>query len=406
MLIAAQPQSAQESRLISLLSPFRRITSSGAFIAEIDGFRFVAILAVFFYHLSEDIAHHSSAAQLQVMSSNWVAHLAAVLNIGVPLFFVVSGCVLGMPFAEMYLKESKRVALKKYFLRRLTRLEPPYILALLLLLALKLASGKGGLAQYLPHLFASIFYVHNAFYATFSTINVVAWSLEVEVQFYILAPLLALVFMIQRPKARRIAIGLLILVATLLSQIASQNARASLSLLGYAQYFFAGFLLADLQVMSNGRYRTSWVWDTISIAGWALLLVLLTAAPAIAVLWIAPWLILVLYQAAFRGLMIRQFFVHPLVTTIGGMCYTIYLLHNYLIYGIGLVSERLFNASAYDVRLLIQFALMAPLVVFVSGLYFRFVERPCMRPDWPARAWKGIRGLAVPKAQAAARAQT
>jgi peptidoglycan/LPS O-acetylase OafA/YrhL len=404
MLITAQPRNYQGSRVVSFLSPFRRITSSGAFIAEIDGFRFVAILAVFIYHLSEDIADHSSAAQLQVMSGNWVVHLAAVLNVGVPLFFVVSGCVLGMPFAEMHLKQGRQVSLRKYFLRRLTRLEPPYVLALLLLLGLKLASGKGSLAQYLPHLLASIFYVHNATYAAFSTIDVVAWSLEVEVQFYILVPLLALVFLIQRPRHRRIAIGLLILAATLLSQIVSHNYRLSISLLGYAQYFFAGFLLADLHVMSNGRYRSIWVWDTVSIAGWALLLVLLTTAPATAVLWVAPWLILVLYQAAFRGLMIRQFFVHPLVTTIGGMCYTIYLLHNYLIYGIGLVSERLFKASGYDVRLLTQFALMAPAVVFVSAVYFRFVERPCMRQDWPARFWKRIRAAVAPERRAAASA--
>jgi peptidoglycan/LPS O-acetylase OafA/YrhL len=404
VLITPETHGRETGWTNALLAPYRRITSSGAFIPEIDGFRFVAILFVFLYHLSEDITLHSSAGQVKVFAHDWAVQVAAILSVGVPLFFVVSGCVLGMPFAEMHLKHGRQVSLKKYFLRRLTRLEPPYVLALLLLLVLKLATGKGSLAQYLPHFLASVFYVHNAVYAAFSTINVVAWSLEVEVQFYIIAPLLALVFLIQRPLARRITIGLLILAATLLSQTISDNYRLSLSLLGYAQYFFAGFLLADIHVMSNGRYPSGWAWDAVSVGGWTLLLVLLTTASAAAVLWTIPWLIFVLYQAAFRGVIVRKFFVHPLITTIGGMCYTIYLLHNYLIYGIGLVSERLFQNSGYEFRLLTQFALMAPLVLLVSALYFRFVERPCMRPDWPTRAWKRIRTMRAPEAQTAASA--
>ena len=39
-------------------------------------------------------------------------------------------------------------------------------------------------------------YVHNAVYASESPINNVTWSLEIEVQFYLLAPLLASVFLI------------------------------------------------------------------------------------------------------------------------------------------------------------------------------------------------------------------
>jgi peptidoglycan/LPS O-acetylase OafA/YrhL len=27
--------------------------------------------------------------------------------------------------------------------------------------------------------------------------------------------------------------------------------------------------------------------------------------------------------------------------------------------------------------------LMTPFVLAISAVYFRFIERPCMRPDWP-----------------------
>ena len=58
-------------------------------------------------------------------------------------------------------------------------------------LAAAIAATGAARAPLLPHLLASLGYVHNIVYGVPSTINVVAWSLEIEVQFYILAPALA-----------------------------------------------------------------------------------------------------------------------------------------------------------------------------------------------------------------------
>ena len=44
----------------SLLQRFSRVTSSGEFIPEIDGLRFIAIMAVIFHHL---IAHYLTETQ-------------------------------------------------------------------------------------------------------------------------------------------------------------------------------------------------------------------------------------------------------------------------------------------------------------------------------------------------------
>lgn len=67
------------------------------------------------------------------------------------------------------------------------------------------------------------------------------------------------------------------------------------------------------------------------------------------------------------------------------MCYTIYLLHNYIIAALGMVTQRISQGGAFSVRLLIHFLLMTPIVLVIGALYFRFIERPCMRPDWPQR---------------------
>ena len=98
-----------------------------------------------------------------------------------------------------------------------------------------------------------------------------------------------------------------------------------------------------------------------------------------------PWLIVLLYIAAFQGTIIRRFLTNPWITTIGGMCYSIYLLHNYAIAPLGMITERISSTAPFGLRLLIQFLVMAPAVLVITALYFRFIERPCMRPDWPRR---------------------
>src|SRR2546421_3270894 len=93
-----------------------------------------------------------------------------------------------------------------------------------------------------PHLRASAFYVHNIVYHEFSSINPVAWSLEIEVQFYILAPLLACVFLIRNKSMRR---ATLFVIAVALSQAYKLAARFAPhmpeTLLNYLPLFLMGF---------------------------------------------------------------------------------------------------------------------------------------------------------------------
>jgi peptidoglycan/LPS O-acetylase OafA/YrhL len=363
------------------LEPYRRITSTGSFIPEIDGLRFLAIFSVFIYHMAGDVLRHSQSGYAQTLASNQLFLVTQILNVGVPLFFVISGFILSLPFAEAHRNRRKRVSLKKYFLRRVTRLEPPYFLCLILFFALKIAAGKGTAAGLLPNLIASIFYVHNPIFGRPSDINIVAWSLEVEVQFYILAPLFGLIFAISRASARRWLLVAAVFLASGVSSFASSHPRMQLSLLAYAQYFFAGFLLCEFYLDRSER-RKNWRWDIISLAGWLLLLILLVRNEGLAV-WLIPWLVLLLYIAAFRGTVMNGFVTNPVITTLGGMCYTIYLLHNYIIAALGSVTERIGSGAGFSPRLLAQLMLITPVVLVICALYFRFIERPCMDPDWP-----------------------
>lgn len=383
------PRASLASRF---LEPYRRITSTGQFIPEIDGLRFVAIFSVYIYHLAGDILRHSPPQLRTSLDGNWLFSVTQILNVGVPLFFVISGFILGMPFAAAHLNHKKPVSLKKYFLRRITRLEPPYILCLLLFFALKIVAARGNATGLLPNLIASIFYVHNVAFGGPSVINFVAWSLEIEIQFYILAPVLATVFLIQKPAGRRMVLFSLLLPATGMSRLVSAHPALSHSLLAYAQYFLAGFVLAEFYLYEGNRRQQKWPWDVVSLAGWPVFLAALVQGGSL-VDWIAPWLILLLYIAAIHGIVMNRFVTNQWITAIGGMCYTIYLLHNYIVAGLGMVTERILPGYPFTTRLSVQFLLMSPVVLVISALYFRWVERPCMRPDWPQELMAAFRRL-------------
>ena len=221
----------------------RRITSSGRFVPEIDGLRFVAILSVVVYHFHGFVPMDRVVPGLH----DWVRPAAAHGYRGVNLFYVISGFILGLPFAAHRLQGRPAVSLRSYFLRRLTRLEPPYILNLLLCFALLAAVSGESARALLPHLAASLVYLHNLWFGQQSTINPVAWTLEVEVQFYCLAPLLAMVFRIRSKPARRaLLIASILLAGALQMMYWDAPGRVRLTILFAVQYFLTGLLMADV----------------------------------------------------------------------------------------------------------------------------------------------------------------
>jgi peptidoglycan/LPS O-acetylase OafA/YrhL len=211
--------------------------------------------------------------------------------------------------------------------------------------------------------------------------------------------LLTLLFAIKRQTARRSAIVLLILSALLAQTLFLYHSpRISLSILAYVQFFLVGFLLADVFLASWGESpQRSLAWDLVAIAGWPLLFIILHSR--VLAHWLFPAWVFLLYCAAFRGRLVNRFFSNPWITAIGGMCYSIYLLHYEVISAIGRHSRKLGERAPYWIYLSLQLLLVGSAVVVVCGIYFVIVEKPCMRRDWPQRLWAyggKIRGAKVP----------
>jgi peptidoglycan/LPS O-acetylase OafA/YrhL len=378
-----------------LTRKFRRVTSSGRYIPEVDGLRFVAIASVFFFHLRAFIGIKSSTPWVVPYQEDWLGRLAHVGNAGVPLFFMISGFILGLPFASHWLKGTEPISLRAYFLRRLTRLEPPYLISLTVFFILLRVVNGTPWRQLVPGYITSFFYLHTLLGRPDDTINAVAWSLEVEVQFYILAPLLALVFAVRGPVARRS----LLVTAAYAAAVAQwfftvDETLLKDTLLNYIQFFLAGFLMADLYLVEFGGPtapdRASWrgtLWDA---AGVGVVLALLRVLPdPLTAHFATPALFPALMASAFRGRAMRWAFSRPWLTAIGGMCYSIYLIHYQVISLVGRFTKDLPFSRHFWVNLLVQSIVVGLPTLVLSSVFFLLVEKPCMRKDWPARllAW-------------------
>lgn len=372
----------------TFLDRFSRGTTSGRFIPEIDGLRFVSIGYIFLFHLAGFVAMRSPGAFETAPSATLLGRLVAHGEGAVHLFFAISGFLLALPFAAHYLKGARAVGLRAYYVRRVTRIEPPYVVSLYLIFALLvLVEHESGRAL-LPHLLASTFYLHNAVFSEGSRINFVAWTLEIEVQFYLLAPLIsALIFRVRDTARRRALIAAVALAAGLLRWLAiPDGSRLSLSLIAFLQYFMVGFMLADLYLAAQERgIAGGWAWDLAWLGAVGAFYVVYPVPALHAVLW--PAVLLLIMWSTFRGVAVRRVLTNRWITTIGGMCYTIYLFHFQTIAGVGRATIGWRVSNEFWVNYLVQLACIVPPLLALTAAFFLLVERPCMERDWPQRLW-------------------
>lgn len=377
---------------MDLYKKFQRITTSGKFLPEIDGLRFIAVFSVVMYHLAGTIDGKNPHIYIDNADQyEWIRRYLGHGHYGVQLFFAISGFILALPFVKHYLTGAQKPVLKQYFLRRVTRLEPPYFLVMIgLFIFIVYVQHKYPFGMLFRSLLASLTYTHNFFYGrdVIPYVNGVAWTLEIEVQFYIIAPLIAAwIFSIKSVKSRRMLIWGVALFFILLQHFYKPPFT---SLYDQIQFFLIGFLLADYYI-TPGQSKIALPKVVSIFAGLILLFGIFYYQPAmntpgpVKLLWnvLFPVMIFALYYLTLFTDFWKRFFSNKILTTVGGMCYSIYLLHSPIMAMVANYTVKLHQFSNYyAIDWLIQTAILLTVMLVCSSVFFLLVEKPCMDRDW------------------------
>ncbi len=378
-----QPPSLPPETSPAWLRPFQRVISAGSHVREIDGLRFIALAFVVLLHLNHYVILDARVTLTPEPTSSPLGRMLDQGDFGVRLFFAISGFILCLPFLRQYTGRGKPVRLKRYFLRRLTRLEPPLIINLLLMLVLMVVVMRRPLAELLPHFLASCAYLHTAVFGSLSVINPVIWSLEVEAQFYILMPLLAQFFRIRSFVWRQILL-LLLMVGFGLTSLPLPKG----SITEHMEYFLTGFMLADWWLRWEENPTRRRAFDFLAATSWSALLGALYWNRSIpGVNGMLPLLVAAAMLTSLRSPFMSRLLGHWIPVTLGGMCYTIYLYHLAIISAAARVVTPRITVESYYLNYLLHAIIVIPLIIGVCMVLFAIFERPFM--SWQPWSGKG-----------------
>jgi ABC-type glycerol-3-phosphate transport system permease component len=159
-----------------------------------DGLRAIACLLVLFHHAAQRFDADYSPGWIQALHfAGWRA------EVGVALFFVLSGCLLSMPFWNSYVNALKGPSLIEYARNRIARIVPGVWLALFVstFVAVKILDGDFQPLRF----FTGMFFIYSFHYKTFFPVdtNGPLWTIGLEAWCYICLPIiLAVVFKFKR----------------------------------------------------------------------------------------------------------------------------------------------------------------------------------------------------------------
>jgi len=374
------------------ISVFRRTTTGKGFIPEIDGLRFLAIMTVVVFHF-----HYLFSKEIEgKVTMDWVdgdmttaGWWFSRLDLGVKVFFAISGFILSVPFIQQYWFNGKSISIKQYFIRRLTRLEPPFLVAITGFLLVHVVVLGADFGQLLPHYFATLVYLHTVIFNEYSIINPVTWSLETEVQFYILIPILALAIL--KPNRRQLAFWVLISLFLgsiyMRGWILNEGPYGMMAnIAGYFSHFSIGIGFGYLFLI-RGEWlkKKSLIWDVIGLVSCISLFMFYKPQAGFYNQLIFNVSIFILFLSVFKGSIHNWLYTRPLVYLIGGMCYTIYLLHLAFFGLIVKISPSIFLFENYSSNFYFHFTIALVLLMVISALFFIWIEKPCMDKEWPKK---------------------
>jgi peptidoglycan/LPS O-acetylase OafA/YrhL len=340
-------------------------------IIGIDILRALAALGVFFYHshVGDIIAKYSGLLFFRKMDAFGATY-------AVPLFFLISGYCIHSSNLR-YIKAGEKLPLKRYYIKRLLRIYPPYLFALLVALLINvflMGDHMPPAADLIIHLFAlqgfSVMY--------FNTINVVLWTISIEIAFYFIYPMFY--FLCRKYSLDKALIC--IFLVSLLSIVFFQSKTDLTSPERFCVFnlwfgWCCGAYLAEkIQLSSNGlkesKYRIAYLFIVI---GFVLLNFIPNNLPVILdqfniLIWAAPLVWMIRKESWLYDH--RNVWPLRVIAAIGLSSYSLYLLHEPLLLLKNTLAHKFVPANMLFLGLAIGLVLI-PVACWYS---YKLIERP------------------------------
>jgi len=384
--IVSKPTSwfAKTAELVDLSTPARE--------PALDGLRGLAMLLVFLVHADRAfLALRGAESPWTLWFMNGVGHS------GVELFFVLSGYLI----YRLHSGESRPFL--PFLRRRLERIYPVFLVVFGAYLLLSWARPE---ASKIPQGAHGVFYIAANLLLLpgvfdFHPMITVAWSLSYELFFYLTVPWSARGMRNWRPGARCAAIAGFAVVYTIYS-VVDRHRYWQVGWLAFPPaahmrvvLFTAGMLVFELSKLSRpGGFRVKW-------AGWAVVPVLVAAAPALygmeehprrMAAWLPgfaafpdvyrAWLLAlclpgVLYCALHTGNGFQRFFSKSLPRLLGNVSYSFYLIHGLSILAVRELVRVVVGPAAAGVGLYWMAVVLSAVASGLAALtLFALVEKP------------------------------
>lgn len=359
-------------------------------IPVLDGLRLIAILPVIFWHAGlRGLRNFSDQFSLGLGNEDlWLPNG----HIGVFLFFFISGFVISAP---AYARE-KAPEFMKFYWNRLRRLYVPYILVVIGCAFLIAVSGRelrhfdgtpAGPGYLITSLLASTGFVHQLVLGEHPNLNPPLWSLELEMQFYLLAPLMLMLFVRLKQLWQFLAILFLACLVNVALSISTVAFRQDHTWLDYAYLFILGSVLAwQFQRMRGVNIRLSYRTDLLFIAGLLLLagsgyyeeLKVVPVWVAIARPFVHVAAIALMCCGAFYGKATNTILSMRWIMTVGIACYSIYLTHVPLIEIVNRFAVKRLVFGNEALTILVDMTVLTLAALAVGMAYHVIVERRFM----------------------------
>lgn len=338
-------------------------------LLSIDILRAIAALGVFSYHqqICSLIARYTGLHTIALID-----YFGA--EFAVPLFFLISGYCIHLSNIK-YLAENKKLPLKAYYKRRFLRIYPPYFVALLFSIAVNYFTYNNlpATADILVHLFV----LQGFTISYFNTINLVLWTISIEIAFYLIYP----VFYAVRLKYGAIKA---LLFALLVSSV-SIGYLSTVEVMSVRQYhcvfniWFAwccGSFLADKSIFNPADLRKPVfiLIYVIIVAGFVTIRSIPNKLALIhyqlnILIWAGPLIFITTKEAW----LIKHYSIFTkIITAIGLSSYSLYLLHEPLIALKNYVGHRFLPVNLQFAGVTVG-ALLIPVVAWYS---FKYIEKP------------------------------